>query len=162
MIYLSTEVVIRRRPELVWSVLADPLAYPSWIEGLREVEPLGEKGELLVDASFDIVFRADKKPAIHATTTVSRARAPSLIALETRIRDAVVLFDRIELHPDDAGTRVVATSELAQDPGPLRILHRPYGLLGSTEPTRGPQRVYERSFRALVQVVEARTAAPYR
>jgi len=161
MIYLSAELVLPRKPELVWSVLADALAYASWVEGLKEVEAVRESAELAEGAMFDVTFRL-AKVAVHATTTVAHLRAPSLLTLETRIRDRLVLFDRLELGPVDEGTLLTAMSELGEEAGVMRLFHRSSGLLGAQEPERGPQKVYERSFRSFAKLVEARTAAPYR
>jgi hypothetical protein len=159
-IYLSAELDIPRKPELVFQVLSDAAAYLAWVEGLVGVEhegaPTFDEG-----SSFDVVFTYGKKK-ISATTYVTRLRPGALLALETRVRDKLVLMDRVELAPSSGGTRLGASSELVEDAGLLRLLARSPGLLGAEEPERGPQKVYARSFRQLKALVEQRTAAPYR
>jgi len=160
MIYLSAELTIARKPELVWSVLADVGAYASWVEGLTEV--LHDTGPLFAEgASFDVTFSLAKKK-VRATTEISRCREAVMLATETRIRGRLSLLDRIELAPVAEGTKLSASSELVEDAGVLRLFSRSSGLLGASEPERAPQKVYSRSFRAFKLLVEARTAAPYR
>ena len=160
MVCLSAEIVIPRKPNLVFSVLADIGAYTTWVEGLREVEHLS--GPIFDEGStFDVTFTVGSKK-IHATTAISRLRESAFLATETRVRERLVLLDRIELAPCAEGTVCSATSELVEDGGVFRLLSRSTGLLGASEPERGPQKIYERSFRALNLLVLARTAAPYR
>lgn len=160
MIYLGVDVVVPRKPELVWQVLADVGAYASWVEGLRHLEHEGGPafGER---ASFDVRFVHGQKK-VSATAEITRVREPELLAVEVRVRERLALFVRIELEPTPGGTRVRASSELAQEAGVMRLLARAPGLLGAGEPERGPQRAYERSFTAFQKLVETRTAAPYR
>ncbi|MBK6462428.1 MAG: hypothetical protein IPF92_15645 [Myxococcales bacterium] len=101
MIYLSAELDIPRKPELVFQVLSDAAAYVAWVEGLVGVEheggPTFDEG-----SSFDVVFTYGKKK-ISATTYVTRLRPGALLALETRVRDKLVLMDRVELAPSSGG-----------------------------------------------------------
>lgn len=170
MIYLSSELVIPRKPELVWSVLVDVVAYSSWVEGLREVEhtsgPTFGEG-----AAFDVIFAHTKSAMVVgnprdarvlATTEITRCLEPKLLATETRVRGRLVLLDRLELTACAEGTRLAAMTELVEDPGVSRLFARSSGLLGAATPERGPQKIYDRSFKAFKLLVEARTAAPYR
>jgi uncharacterized protein YndB with AHSA1/START domain len=159
-IYLGVDIVVPRKPELVWQVLADVGAYASWVEGLRHLEH--EAGPSFGEgASFDVRFAHGKK-TISATAEITRMRAPELLAIEVRVRERLALFVRLGLEPSPEGTRVTASSEVAQEAGVMRLLARAPGLLGAGEPERGPQRAYERSFVAFQKLVETRTAAPYR
>ena len=53
-------------------------------------------------SSFDVVFTYGKKK-ISATPYVTRLRPGALLALETRVRDKLVLMDRVELAPSSGG-----------------------------------------------------------
>ncbi|MBK8219202.1 MAG: SRPBCC family protein [Myxococcales bacterium] len=60
MIYLSAELDIPRKPELVFQVLSDAAAYLAWVEGLVGVEhegaPTFDEG-----SSFDVVSRTGRR-----------------------------------------------------------------------------------------------------
>lgn len=160
MLYLSSEQSILRKPELVWSVLADVASYPSWVEGLVKADH--DEGPVFgAGSQYSIVWKLGGKKIV-ATTEVTSFVESRLLALETRVKNALVLFDRISLEPVLGGTELVARSEVLEERGFGSLFARAPGLLGSPEAERVEQRYYERSFRAFKLLVEARTAAPYR
>lgn len=160
MLYLSSEQTVLRKPELVWSVLADVASYPSWVEGLVKVEH--DEGPAFGQGSqYSIVWKLGGKKIV-ATAEITSFTEARLLAVETRVKNKLVLFDRVSLEPVLGGTELTARSEVLEERGLGGLFARAPGLLGSRESERIEQRYYERSFRAFKLLVEARTAAPYR
>lgn len=162
MIYLSAELTVHRSPELVWSVLADSAAYATWVMGLLEVEhcdgpPFG------VGSSFSVTWRLGPK-RVYATTEITELTPARSLSTETRVGPKLVLLDRIVLErsPESGATLLAATSELVEHAGVARLLSRSTGLLGAEHARRPEQAIYDRCFRELSLLIEARTSAPYR
>jgi hypothetical protein len=160
MLYLSSEQSILRKPELVWSVLADVPSFPSWVEGLVKVDH-DEGPAFGLGSQYTVVWKLGGKKLV-ATTEITAFTDSRLLVTETRVKNRIVLFDRVSLEPVLGGTELDARSEVHEERGLTSLFTRSPGLLGSPEAERVEQRFYERSFRAFKLLVEARTAAPYR
>lgn len=158
MIYVSVEVLVRRRPEVVWGFLTDVPGLPEWVEGLTSSSV--SEGPAGVGMCVDLTFRASRR-RYPATTEVTVWREPELLVLETRLPDLLVL-DRAHLTPCDEGTALRVESELTSGGVVATLLARPTGLLGALREEPPIQRVYERSIEALVKRIEALTLTPYR
>lgn len=162
MIYLSAELSVHRSPELVWGVLADSSAYATWVMGLVAVEhdggpPFG------LGSQFSVTWKLGPR-RVHASTEITEYTATRSLSTETRVGADLVLLDRLVLErgAQPGVTRLVATSELVERAGVFRLFSRSTGLLGSPHARRPEQAIYDRCFRELSLLIEARTAAPYR
>jgi len=159
-IYLSAELAVHRSPELVWAVLADSAAYPTWVTGL--VDLVHDGGPAFgLGSQFLVTWKLGPK-RVRASTEITECTTARSLSTETRVGPELVLLDRVVLEREQGATRVVATSELVEQAGVLRLLSRPAGLLGSPPGRRAEQVLYDRCFRELGLLIEARTAAPYR
>lgn len=160
MLYLSTEIFVPRSPAMVWSILADPGAYLSWVEGLVEV--MHESGPAFgVGSVFHVGWKLGRKKIL-ASLEITQLLSPRVLATETRVGSRLALLDRISLEPCPEGTRIEARTEILEGDAVLRLLARPSGLLGAPGAGVAEQRFHERSFEAFRRLVETRTAAPYR
>ncbi len=163
MIYLSAELTVHRKAELVWGVLADAAAYPTWVMGLIDVEHAGGPAFGL-GSRFEVRWKLGPRK-VTATTEITEITPARSMSTETRIGARLALLDRVVLtpSPDTPGaTTLTAASELVEDAGVMRLFARSSGLLGAPLARRPEQAVYDRCFRELSLLIEARTAAPYR
>jgi uncharacterized protein YndB with AHSA1/START domain len=105
--------------EIVWSVLADPFAYPDWVVGAQRARA--------ADPSWPapgsrLHHRVGIGPlSIRDRTTVLESDPPRRIVLDAAARPLGRARVEISLHPEDGGTRV----EIVEDPSgftaPLRL-----------------------------------------
>ncbi len=167
MIYVTTSVIVPRRPEVVWGFLTDVTRLTVWVEALVKAD-LATDRRAGVGMTLDLVH-ATKRGRTVATSEVTAWREPEFLCVETRYGDAL-LFDRARLAPvvvapegtgAGTGTELVVESEFMLGSKVAEIFGRPYGLFGAED--RNPfQPIYERSLAALARMIEAETLRPYR
>jgi uncharacterized protein YndB with AHSA1/START domain len=158
-LYVRVETVVRRRPEIVWDFLTDVASLPAWVEGLVEASVAGEvpRGAgMRVDLT-----RHARGRRYDVTCEVTGWREPSLLALETRLAN-LLLLDSATLEPAPEGTLLVVSGELFFGSPLVELFARPRGLLGGDENEHEAQGIYERSVRSLVKRIESLSAVPYR
>jgi hypothetical protein len=158
-IYISAQVTILRRPEVVWKFLIDVDKLPSWAEDVIEAE-IAKGDEPGIGMRVDVARRVQGKRA-DATVEVSAWREPELLAVETRLPGLLIL-DRAVLSEVAGGTKLSVTSEIANEGMLASIFARPVGLLGAPEQPPQAQAIYERSIATFKKVVESATLTPYR
>jgi uncharacterized protein YndB with AHSA1/START domain len=158
-IYISAQVTILRKPEIVWKFLTDVERLPTWVEDLFEAE-IVKGDDIGVGMRVDVARRVHGKRA-DATVEVSAWREPELIATETRL-PGLLMLDRATLKEVAGGTELAVTSEIASDGVIATIFARPIGLFGSPDQAPPAQAIYERSIATFKKVVESSTLMPYR
>lgn len=159
MIFVRVERLIPRRPEVVWGFLTDVALLPTWVEGLVDAEIAGasERG---VGMCVDVTRRVKGKRS-DATTEVTAWVDAKLLAVETRVKD-LLLLDRAVLEGRAEGTVLSVESEIFYGSRFIELFARPRGLLGASMDDPPIQGVYERSVDAFAKLVVAQSAAPYR
>lgn len=161
MIYVSVEHEVRRRPEIVWSVLSDLSSATAWVEGLVEID--ADDGAAPGVGFSARIVRRDGSRRTAATCEVTAWRPCALVAVETRSGE-MLFFDRVTLAPTPDGTHLAVNGEIVFGSRLAELFARPQGLLGAV---RDPwaervQGIYERSVEALVKRIETTTDRPYR
>ena len=104
-----TEIVIAAPPERVFEVLADGRRYGHWVVGsreIRDVEPEWPAEGARLHHSVGL-----GPLTIRDDTRVERSEPPRRLTLRARARPLGTALVDIELHPDDAGTRVVLVED---------------------------------------------------
>ena len=160
MLYVTLERLVRRRPETVWTFLTDLTVATTWVEGLIELRTMGDAVPE-VGSRLAVERRNEAGVVERVTSVVTAWREPSLVALETRLPN-VVLLDRVTLTSVAEGTRLGVYAELNYGTAVVELFVRSPGL-GKPSPRELAIRgVYERSIDALVTRIERQSAIPYR
>jgi uncharacterized protein YndB with AHSA1/START domain len=159
-LYISVEAKVRRRPEIVWEVLTDIAALPTWIEGVVEVGT----PETAVAVGMEVRVSRKSGPRAkvsRAVAEVTICRPPALLVLETRA-PGLLFLDRVELAATPEGTDLRFAAEIAYQSKLAEAFARPSGLLLGSVQDHPIDGIYQRSVEALVKRVETISAAPYR
>ncbi len=105
------ETYISAPPEKVFDVLSDPESYGYWVVGSKEIRD-ADRGWPAPGARFH--HSVGYGPLTLGDDTVcERSERPNLIELRARARPLGTAIVRLDLRPEDRGTRV----RMREDPG---------------------------------------------
>ena len=108
----TVETHVDAPPDRCFQILANPLTYSYWVVGARRIRA-ADAGWPAVGSAFD--HTAGVAPLLsHDTTYVERMEENRLLALRAKARPFGTAKVRLELRPEDGGTRVTM-HEVAAD-----------------------------------------------
>jgi uncharacterized protein YndB with AHSA1/START domain len=98
------EIHIDARPEVVWSVFADPETYDEWVVGASHIR--GAEPDFPAPGSTFHHAQGARPLTIEDTTTSLAAEPPHRLSLLVRVRPIMIGRVDFELIPEGGGTRV--------------------------------------------------------
>jgi carbon monoxide dehydrogenase subunit G len=135
---IEESIEIKRPPEAVWAVVADPQNDPRWCSKVKSVEPAGEDRWTVMHKPVPL------RPQMELTLQQMDVQPPRRLILRQE-DDASVFRVEYRLEPSDRGTRLTQVSEFEWKKLP-RVLHGTFA--------RGVRRDVRNQLKALKRLLE--------